>query len=118
MNSGWIGWFFTLDTKLRQLLNELSRSLLAAISDSDDVHLQLRRIRAEGYSLSLLLDCQRESREEEKHRPLPLGEPSFRIDGRDLAFLRSLGIDPTRRCRRRRKQPSADAAGRTPEAGA
>ena len=30
----------------------------------------------------------------------PEREPEFRIDGRDLAFLRSIGIDPTRRVRR------------------
>lgn len=30
-------------------------------------------------------------------------EPDFRIDGRDLAFLRSIGIDPTRRRRGRRR---------------
>ncbi len=30
------------------------------------------------------------------------GEPAFQIDGRDLSFLRSIGIDPTRRLRRRR----------------
>ena len=29
-------------------------------------------------------------------------EPVFQIDGRDLSFLRSIGIDPTRRLRRRR----------------
>lgn len=32
----------------------------------------------------------------------PLPEPTFLIDGRDLAFLRSVGIDPTRSPRRRR----------------
>jgi hypothetical protein len=32
----------------------------------------------------------------------PLPEPTFLIDGRDLAFLRSVGIDPTRCPRRRR----------------
>lgn len=38
-------------------------------------------------------------------RPLdaaPVPEPTFLIDGRDLAFLRSVGIDPTRSPRRRR----------------
>jgi hypothetical protein len=29
-------------------------------------------------------------------------EAAFRIDGRDLSFLRSIGIDPTRRIRSRR----------------
>lgn len=32
----------------------------------------------------------------------PRGEPRFQIDMQDLAFLRSIGIDPTRRMRRRR----------------
>lgn len=32
----------------------------------------------------------------------PLPEPTFLIDGRDLAFLRSVGIDPTRSPRRKR----------------
>jgi len=30
-------------------------------------------------------------------------EPAFQIDGRDLAFLRSIGIDPTRRPRKQRR---------------
>ena len=34
--------------------------------------------------------------------PAPAGEPSFRINGGDLALLRSLGIDPTRTVRRRK----------------
>jgi hypothetical protein len=33
----------------------------------------------------------------------PAAEPAFVIDGRDLAFLRSIGIDPTRRRRGRRR---------------
>jgi hypothetical protein len=31
------------------------------------------------------------------------GDPSFRIDGNDLLFLRSIGIDPTRKSRARRR---------------
>ena len=30
------------------------------------------------------------------------GHPVFKIDGRDLTFLKSVGIDPTRKLRRRR----------------
>jgi hypothetical protein len=30
------------------------------------------------------------------------GDPTFRIDGNDLLFLRSIGIDPTRKSRARR----------------
>jgi hypothetical protein len=29
-------------------------------------------------------------------------DPVFKIDGRDLLFLKSVGIDPTRKLRRRR----------------
>ena len=96
-----------LDDKLHQMLRELRRALSEAISDSPDVNRTLRKIREEGYALYLLVDCKRESLDEE---PLSLTAPSFRsgsepvfqIDGRDLNFLRSIGIDPTRRLRRRK----------------
>ena len=32
------------------------------------------------------------------------GDPSFRIDGNDLLFLRSIGIDPTRKSRARKSK--------------
>jgi len=97
-----------LDDKLHQMLRELRRALSEAISESSDVNRTLRRIREEGYALYLLVDCKREPNEIE---PLTFattatrhssGEPAFQIDGRDLSFLRSIGIDPTRRLRRRR----------------
>lgn len=97
-----------LDDKLHQMLRELRRALSEAISESSDVNRTLRRIREEGYALYLLVDCKREPNEIE---PLTFattaprrssGEPTFQIDGRDLSFLRSIGIDPTRRLRRRR----------------
>jgi hypothetical protein len=97
-----------LDDKLHQMLRELRRALSEAISDSAEVNRTLRKIREEGYALYLLVDCKRESLDDE---PLSLtaprfrsgsGEPVFQIDGRDLNFLRSIGIDPTRRLRRRR----------------
>ena len=102
---------FELDDKLHQMLRDLRRALSEAISDSAEVNRTLRKIREEGYALYLLVDCKRESLDEE---PLSLtaprfrssssssGEPAFQIDGRDLSFLRSIGIDPTRRLRRRR----------------
>ena len=97
-----------LDDKLHQMLRDLRRALSEAISDSAEVNRTLRKIREEGYALYLLVDCKRESLDED---PLPLtapsfrsssGEPAFQIDGRDLSCLRSIGIDPTRRLRRRR----------------
>jgi hypothetical protein len=95
------------------MLRELRRALSEAISESTDVNRTLRKIREEGYSLYLLVDCKRDASELE---PLTFataprltsgasgasGEPAFQIDIRDLSFLRSIGIDPTRRLRRRR----------------
>lgn len=90
------------------MLRELRRALSDAISDSPDVGRTLRRIREEGYSLYLLVDCKREALGDDD--PLPMAsrigrrerEPVFQINGTDLHFLRSIGIDPTRRSRRRR----------------
>jgi hypothetical protein len=91
------------------MLRELRRVLSEAISESPEVSRTLRRIRDEGYSLYLLVDCKRDGNDPE-HLALTAprrlangaGEPVFQIDGRDLSFLRSIGIDPTRRMRRRR----------------
>ncbi len=91
------------DQTLRHMLRDLGRALSDAISDSSEVNDTLRKIRREGYSLHLLLDCKRE---DEKHDPLPLessvvdaSDPRFQINAVDLSFLRSIGIDPTRRMR-------------------
>lgn len=91
------------------MLRDLRRALSDAISESSEVNRTLRKIREEGYSLYLLVDCKRDANDQE---PLALtepprlhsrsGEPVFQIDIRDLSFLRSIGIDPTRRLRRRR----------------
>ena len=96
-----------LDDKLHQMLRELRRALSEAISESSDENRTLLRIREEGYALYLLVDCKREPNEIEPlfattAPRLSSGEPAFQIDGRDLSFLRSIGIDPTRRLRRRR----------------
>lgn len=100
-----------LDDKLHQMLRELRRALSEAISDSPEVNRTLRKIREEGYALYLLVDCKREADEAEA---LALtaprwhsssAAPAFQIDGRDLSFLKSIGIDPTRRLRRRRTTP-------------
>ncbi|HWM93503.1 MAG TPA: hypothetical protein VN493_22265 [Thermoanaerobaculia bacterium] len=99
---------FELDEKLHQMLRELRRALSEAISDSPDVNRTLRKIREEGYALYLLVDCKREGIEELSltaprfRSSSGPGEPVFQIDGRDLSFLRSIGIDPTRRLRRKR----------------
>jgi len=102
---------FELDQKLHQLLRDLRRALSDAISESQDVNRTLRKFREEGYALYLLVDCKREGAEEPLALTAPRfrsgpGEPVFQIDGRDLSFLRSIGIDPTRSLRRRRSSES------------
>jgi hypothetical protein len=92
------------------MLRDLRRALSEAISESTEVHRTLRKIREEGYALYLLVDCKRESEEEDDLLPMGTSssrrpsssDPAFQIDSRDLSFLRSIGIDPTRRMRRRR----------------
>lgn len=98
-----------MDDKLHHMLRDLRRALSEAILESSEVSRTLRKIREEGYSLYLLVDCKREANEPEalpapaaKSPKSPAGEPLFQIDGRDLSFLKSIGIDPTRRLRRRR----------------
>ena len=89
--------------RLQAMLSEFRRALYDAISDSTDVHRTWRQLRDEGYSLFLLVDCKRQESQEPLERgklPLPQ-EPVFQINGTDLGFLKSIGIDPTRRARRR-----------------
>lgn len=99
-----------IDQAMRRMLRDFGRALSEAISDSTEAAAKLRQIRDRGYSLYLLLDGASAVREideealtvpEEARRPAR-GEPQFRINGDDLAFLRSVGIDPTRRRRSRR----------------
>jgi hypothetical protein len=90
------------------MLRDFGRALSEAISDSSEASRKLRQIRDEGYSLYLLLDGSREAAEPgavvagKAPRSLAAGQPEFRINSSDLSFLRSIGIDPTRRLRRRR----------------
>jgi hypothetical protein len=90
--------------RLQAMLSEFRRALYDAISDSTDVHRTWRQLRDEGYSLFLLVDCKRQESQEPLERgklALPRQEPVFQINGTDLSFLKSIGIDPTRRARRR-----------------
>jgi hypothetical protein len=89
------------DAKKRSLLRDLERALLDAIAESPAVHRTLWKLQRAGYTLQLSLDCERESDEAEA-RPAAEAAPGFRIDATDLAFLRSIGIDPTRKRRARR----------------
>lgn len=87
------------------------------MAESPEVHDRLESIRREGYTLNLFLDCKRSASDKNGGKSngktdgsakRPLAPPTFRIDGRDLAFLRSVGIDPTRQARSRssRQTPS------------
>ncbi len=83
------------------------------MAESPEVHDRLEAIRREGYTLNLFLDCKKSEDDDDggvdetssTRRPLP--PPTFRINGRDLAFLRSLGIDPTRRTHSRSSRRAA-----------
>lgn len=102
-------------------MEQLSVQLSEAISESAALGETLDAVRQAGYAVYLLLDCKPQGeenasgREESRQDRASLqGAPdpgtvvagasdvAFRIDSRDLAFLRSLGIDPTRRCRARK----------------
>jgi hypothetical protein len=90
--------------RLQQMLSDFRRALYEAITDSTDVHRTWRQLRDEGYSLYLLVDCKKQDGQEAADRgklPLSPQEPVFQINGPDLSFLKSIGIDPTRRARRR-----------------
>lgn len=94
---------------IRRLLSDLRHSLSRVFSDSPEVNRVLHRIRDQGWSLYLVID-KSESQSEpnafeiSSRTPAADSDPSFRIDGRDLTFLRSVGIDPTRTLRRRRRK--------------
>jgi hypothetical protein len=107
-----------LDDKIKQLLRELGNAINESISSSEDVNEHIQRIRDEGYNLYVVLDATiglNRIGEEEAPRPAsPVmqvkndREVQFRIDVNDLALLRALGIDPTRKVRgARRVEPLA-----------
>jgi hypothetical protein len=95
------------------------------IAESPEVGEKLDEVRSAGYSVYLLLDCKRRAGERGRQRsrseapaalaatdpqlPAPPPKPGvFRINAGDLAFLRSLGIDPTRQLRRRPPRPATE----------
>lgn len=87
------------------MLLELGKAFRRTISSSSEVSLAVRKIHQEGYTLRLVLD--RKEKEDNDGQqlelaPRPTCEPSFRLDGKDVAFLKSLGIDATRPARKRR----------------
>ena len=96
------------NTSIRRLLGDLRSSLSRVFSESSDVNRALHRIRDQGWSLYLVIDKSEggaapNAFEISAQPRCSDSDPTFRIDGHDLSFLRSVGIDPTRTLRRRRR---------------
>ncbi len=118
-----------LDDKVRAYLRELGAALNEAVSSSEKVHEILGKMKAEGYGVYLVLDATvaLEKRGRRSSAALPSirrgalqaarapedGEGAtieravFQINVKDLSFLRSVGIDPTRPIRSRRRPQAA-----------
>ena len=102
---------FDVDDRIKQLLRDLGTAINESISGSDDVNKQIQKIRDEGYNLYVVLDATIGlNRQEEGEVPSPevvavksSKDVQFRININDLALLRSLGIDPTRKVRTTRR---------------
>jgi hypothetical protein len=107
-----------LDDRIRQLLKELGDAINESISESTDVNDRIQRIRDEGYNLYVVLDATIGlNKDDESGETAPVGEQAptvaltksprrdvqFRIDISDLGFLRSIGIDPTRKVKSHRR---------------
>jgi len=107
-----------LDDRLRAHLRDLGTALNAAVSSSEKVHEILAKVKAEGYDAYLVLDATvaLDRRGRRSAASLPSirrgasgpgraeGESApFQINVKDLGFLRSVGIDPTRPIRARRR---------------
>jgi hypothetical protein len=108
-----------LSDHLREMLKELGQAINESISGSGRVHDSIQRIRDEGYNLYMVLDAKvgvnkREGRASKARRTVvsavdpddapapPASRAAFRINLKDLRFLKSLGIDPTRKVRVRK----------------
>jgi hypothetical protein len=113
-----------VDDKIKQLLRELGTAINESISGSDDVNRHIQKIRDEGYDLYVVLDATiglNKQDDDESVTASITAAPAdaadapqtamvksdksvqFRINVNDLALLRQLGIDPTRRVRTARR---------------
>jgi hypothetical protein len=106
-----------LSDHLRAMLKELGQAINESISGSGRVHDSIQKIRDEGYNLYMVLDAKvgvnkREKARSRRAAAIASAEPdetasvseraAFRINLKDLRFLKSLGIDPTRKVRTRK----------------
>jgi hypothetical protein len=112
-----------LSDHLREMLKELGQAINESISGSGRVHDSVQKIRDEGYNLYMVLDAKvgvnKRERSTRSRRAVASAEPeeaagtneraAFRINLKDLRFLKSLGIDPTRKVRTR-KAPARKVA--------
>lgn len=90
---------------IRQWLHDLGKAVAEAMAGSDDVTETVQRIQDQGFSLYLVLDAKEDPKDQETKIQVnaPPDRPAeFRLGGEDVAFLRSMGIDPTRTGRKRR----------------
>ena len=107
---------------IRQWLQDLGKAVAEAMAGSSEVTSTVHRIQEQGFSLYLVLDAKEKEKEPERGRLDPAGRvgrpeidlgrmaprsasdrsADFRLDGDDVAFLKSLGIDATRTGKRRR----------------
>ena len=98
-----------MDERIKQMLQDLGTAINESISGSEDVNRHIQKIRDEGYDLYVVLDAtiglnkQEEDGEPVAEPKAPPKEVQFRININDLALLRSLGIDPTRKVRTARR---------------
>ena len=99
-----------VDDRIKQLLRDLGTAINESISGSDDVNKQIQKIRDEGYNLYVVLDATIGlNRQDDEEVPAEVvavkssKDVHFRININDLALLRSLGIDPTRKVRTTRR---------------
>jgi hypothetical protein len=95
-----------VDPKLRAILRELGDAINESVSESERVHATIERLHDQGYRLFLNLDArigiERDDEEMTADEAAVAPHVDFRIDVRDLRFLKSVGIDPTRKVRARR----------------
>ena|SRR5712691_4252783 len=112
-----------LNDHLREMLKELGQAINESISGSGRVHESIQRIRDEGYNLYMVLDAKvgvkREGRSRrsgnasrETEGAVVEERAAFRINLKDLHFLKSVGIDPTLRVRNKRASSRRPASRR------
>jgi hypothetical protein len=103
-----------VDERIKQLLQDLGTAINESISGSEHVNEHIQRIRDEGYDLYVVLDATiglnkqgDESDSADGTDAVVAAEPpreiQFRINVNDLALLRALGIDPTRKVKSTRR---------------